>query len=301
MNYIKIFALFLFVFLPSAAWAQLQARLSTSTGYSSNAYANAFGSPDKTSRLYGSVSHGWFSDHGGVKIAYLGSLLYFQNTMERTNHQHGLAADFYSDIDKIRSQMNIGLFISANRYSESYDWYNQYAFSGHMDMKTFFSPHLYGYIGLGIERQNYQILDLFSNTRISSYIRLSRFFESGTSVITELDFYQKNIKPESGIALPPEIPQVITLGNNQSQQLTALLRVAQSVTPSIGLAAEGLMRKNISNSVRYLQSLSGAYYSDEMLFDDIFGYNSWEYMLNLKTRHTKKRKTQTAIRWIDKN
>ena len=78
------------------------------------------------------------------------------------------------------------------------------------------------------------------------------------------------------------MPAVFNVGTGSGQQIVTLLRVAQSLFHKTGLSAEYLVRRNPNSSVRYLGTQEGFYFSDEELFDDVFGYQSQEVSAALK-------------------
>jgi hypothetical protein len=111
---------------------------------------------------------------------------------------------------------------------------------------------------------------------------LSKFFNSGTSLITEFDFMQKRyLNQDSPIS---DFSGLETEGDGQSRQIVGLVRLAQAVGTTTGISAQVLIRRNLSSSVRYLIDYDGYYYSDEELFDDVFGYEAEQFNITLKQK-----------------
>ncbi len=79
-------------------------------------------------------------------------------------------------------------------------------------------------------------------------------------------------------------PGLFTEGNGHNRQRVGLLRAAQALTPTTGLSAQLSVRRSLDSSVRYIIDHAGYYYSDEELFDDVFGYESERFELMFKQR-----------------
>jgi len=264
--------------------AQTGSKLDIQSGYLSNVFRNYYAVPDYFTELSATLNQDFVNEERGIGFYYQGSVDLFKTYNERNYHLHSFGTDFYQYLDDDGSQLRGGIEVSKRFHTEEYRWYALQQTSVYFNSKWILEPQLYGYFGARLNWHRYDLLSEFSYAETIVYARLSRFFDSGTSVFVEGDFLTKQYKPSNGTSSIPELPEVVTLGSGASQQFVGLIRVARSVLPKLGVSAQRLLRRNVQSSVRYLGTTDGFYYSDEEIFDDIYGYNSEELSLTLNSR-----------------
>lgn len=273
------------IYLPQwSLSAQPTLSIDTQSGYLSNAFRNYYAVPDYYTDFTGKIVRNFITETRGIQFYYQGSVDLFKTYRYRNYHQHSLGSDFYTYMGDDGNRIRAGVEVSKRFHSEDYQWYELQQTLAYMTGKWIFQPQLYGYFGIRLHWRNYRKLSDFSHFETVIYARLSRFFDSGTSLIFEGNLLTKRYYPSNGISSVSDLPEIVTLGTGTSQQIVGLIRTAQSILPTLGISAQGLVRHNLTGSVRYLGSVDGFYYSDEELFDDVYGYNSKKILLTITKR-----------------
>ncbi len=261
---------------------QTEFSIKTMGGYTNNAFANYLSLPDYYTNINAFLNHDWVSEMRGIRWFYDGSLVAFSKYQERTYHSHQVGLTYYSYFDENNNKLNAGVNTSKRYHKEAYHWYELIESSAYTNIKLLLSQQLYTYLGANFIWQEYTSLEAFSNWQSILYWRMSRFFDSGTTLILEADLLGKHYYPVGETSNIDDFPEIVTIGEGSSQQFVGMIKAAQALTAKTGISVQMLLRKSLTTSVRYLGSSTGYYYSDESLFDDIHGYNAEELNLTLK-------------------
>jgi hypothetical protein len=264
-------------------FAQVSIKLNSNSGYTSNSFPNYKDQPDYYSTLNALVGNDWIGGDTGTRLYYKGAVYSYKNYSERTYQKHGFGLDWYRYINEENNKFNVGLDWEKRFQHETYKWYEGNEFSAYLQLKLVLTPSLFSYYGLNFQQQNFDNLEAFSNWTSTAFIRLSRFFNTGTTVILEGNYLSKTYTPAGKENQALDFAEIVTVGDGSSQQAVGLIRLAQSLGTTTGLSIQGLIRHNTTNSVRYLGNSYGYYYSDEEIFDDPFGYDSQELQISLKS------------------
>jgi len=256
--------------------------IETESGYTSNVFANYRVLPDYYTSLSGFLNYDRVNDIQGVRWFYKGSLNAFKQYQNRTFHNHYLGVAYYRDWGENNNRFSAGFDFSKRLHSEDYKWYELQQYYAYVNTKLVLSGQLYGYLGADIRWRNYTLLQAFSHQQSVIFCRFSRFFDTGTTLIFEADFMSKKYSPAGVTSNLEFLPEIVTIGEGASQQFVGIFKAAQALTPLTGLSVQFLLRKNLLSSVRYLGTTTGYYYSDEELFDDVYGYNGEEINAVLK-------------------
>ena len=286
------------IFLQNGVFAQIGLSLETESGYASNSFANYRMLPDYYFYLSSRVTYDRIAGSHGFRAFYKGYLNTYKVYRDRNFSDHTIGLTVFKNLTKYK--LNAGIQGSGRYFGDSYRWYERRQLYAYVNMKAVLFDQLYGYAGINIRLKDYPYLQPFSHWQNVWFIRLSRFFDTGTTVIAESDLLLKEYVPENTMDSVDELPEIVTLGDGGSQQWVALIRGAQSLTSKTGVNAQLLLRRNIKSSVRYMGSMSGVYYSDEELFDDIFGYNAEQFSLTLRQMLPWRTKLSLGSTWIDK-
>lgn len=264
------------------AFGQMGLSVNSESGYLSNAFSNYKGTPDYYTGIDATFGRAWMDEVKGFQLAYQGSLNAFKHYRDRTFHDHSAKLAYYRHWSEEGHRLNAGLEVGKKLYSAAYNWYEWQQASGYANVKLNLTEQFYAYLGMTFRLRDYTRLDAFSHWQSSLYWRVSRFFDSGTTLILEADLFTKRYQPSGTTSNIEGLPEIVTLGGGISRQVVALVRMAQAISSQTGISAELQWRKNLLNSVRYLGNPEGSYYSDEELFDDIYGYEGPEISASLK-------------------
>ncbi len=280
----RLLTSFFVLLFAALTWAQMGISFDAESGYASNIFSNYSQLPDYYNNISGLIHYDKLSDARGTRLFYNGAGRFFQQYDYRNYQTHSLGVSYYRYLGDRGHKLNAGANASMRLHSEDYKWYEYrqgYAFAA---LKMLLSDQLYGYVGVNFKMRDYTLLTPYSYWQNMTYVRVSRFYNSGSSVIAEVDYMQKQYL-SADIQSPLEsFPYTEMDGEGSSRQVVALLKFGQAVNPKTGLGLQLLLRRNINSSVRYLISDAGYYYSDEELFDDVFGYEAEQLRLTLKRR-----------------
>lgn len=266
----------------SLVFGQMGFSINTQSGYASNAFANYNMLPDYYTTVNATINNDWLGDSNGLRWFYRGSLNAFQKYTSRTYQNHTTGVNVYQNLGEYGNRINAGFDMSKRLHSDDYEWYEMVQYYLYANGKFILADQLYGYVGLNVRWREYNMLEAFSHSQTVLFARISRFFDTGTTLIFEADFLRKSYYPAGETSNLENLPEIATIGDGSSQQFVGLIKGAQSLTATTGLSLQLKLRRNFNSSVRYLGTTSGYYYSDEALFDDVYGYNSEEFSATLK-------------------
>jgi len=287
-------ALFTMIFYPVALLAQPGFSVQSSGGYTSNVFGNYRTLPDYYTDFNIYANNDWLSENYGLRAYYDGTVTMFDRYRDKNYHHHEVGLSFYHDLNENGGRLYAGIGISKRNHTDTYQWFELNEAFLFANTRIKLMSQLYGYLGLKITNRNYNNLDAFSHWQSVYFARISKFFDSGTTVIFEADLLSKNYIPSTEKSLIEGFPEIVTIGDSYSRQAVVLFRMAQALSITTGLSGQVLVRRNLSNSVRYLGTSDGFFYSDEEVFNDVFGYNAREMELTLKQSLPWKMKLSTG-------
>ncbi|MBN1543495.1 DUF560 domain-containing protein [candidate division KSB1 bacterium] len=272
------------VFLPSLLYARIGLTVDAQGGYASNIVSSYRQIPDTYQALQGQLHYRWIDSNTGVQLAHRAEYTTYNRTPDRDGLTHALSFDLYHNLKEQGDKVNAGVEARTRLHSELYDWSEYRQGRAYLTYKTVFTNRLYAYIGWEGRIRSYPQLGFFSYHYNREYLRLSRFFDSGTTLIFQVETAQKDYLNESVSSMIPGFTELITLGDGASRQLLTSLRLARALSAGTGVSGEFSLRRNLKSSVRTLGTTDGYYFSDEELFDDPFSYESEGVELTVKQR-----------------
>ncbi|MBN2411277.1 hypothetical protein JXQ31_06260 [candidate division KSB1 bacterium] len=281
---ILIFVITILVSYPAMLLPQPGISVQSSGGYTSNVFGNYRTLPDYYSNFNIYANNDWLNEDHGLRVYYDGNVTMFDQYRDKNYFKHEFGLSLYHDLNKNGDRLYAGTGFSNRKHTENYKWFELFESFLYVNTRIKLMDQLYGYAGLQVTNRNYKNLDAFSHWQSMFFARVSRFFDTGTTIIVEADLSSKNYITSAEKSVIEGFPEMITVGDGQSRQVVALFRMAQALSLTTGLSGQLSIRRNLSNSVRYLGTSDGFYYSDEEVFNDVFGYNAREFELTLKQK-----------------
>lgn len=208
-------------------------------------------------------------------------------------------------------------FVRLNKEQYNYYDFNQLIASAGLKYYIDSEGGLLARTGYRLRYRGYSNLSEFSYIENFGYASLSKFFETKTTAIAELAVGNKRYvsstmtttasssgsNGDSGGMMGEHggwgewggsggenqmmassmndgmIPgaRVISYGSPSTTQLIGTVRLAQSLSPTTGVSVQFLRRWDISERTRFLSSGAVDFQGDEELWDDPYGYQSYEY------------------------
>lgn len=276
----KILIIIICIFSIQAA-AQIGVNLQMENGYATNIFTNYRRLPDYFSYLSAFLNYDFSNDKQGLRGFYQGNAGLFDTYNTRNYLIHSAGLEYYRYFGPKGDKLNAGISGTLRRHEPDYKWYEYKQGYLYFSFKKVLYSSFYAYLGANLKLREYEYLAPYSFWQNVLYLRISRFFGTGTTLIGETDFLQKQYLNDRPVE---NFPGLLTEGNGHNRQWIGLLRAAQSLTPTTGLSAQFSIRRSLESSVRYLIDEAGYYYSDEELFDDVFGYESERIETTLKQR-----------------
>jgi hypothetical protein len=281
MKSMKRWTLLLLVW-PTLALTQLKMELEAESGYTSNAFNNYTQAADYYTTLSVQANYDRMSDYSGWRGFYSGSLEAFKQYRERTYQLHGLGITHFRLWGEKGHRWQSGVTVQKRLHTEEYRWYEMQQWTAYTNVNYLLSDAFYFYTGANLQYRNFSLFKAFSYEQQNVFGRLSWFSAAGTSVSVEANLLVKNYLHSASTSGPEELPDLMAVGSGSSRQAVLGLRVAQSLSPTIGISLAVQQRINMNNSLRYLGNVDGYYYSDEELFDDFYGYHGVDISPTIK-------------------
>lgn len=274
----------LFLFGSHSLYGQFGVSADAESGFSSNVFANYKQLGDNYRYVQGYINYDYLNKTQGMRIFYRGDATFFDKYDYRSYQLHKVGFSYFLNVGERGNKFSAGLDGRTRLHTDDYKWYEFKQFYAFANFKMVMHNQLYGYAGYNFTLRDYDILFPYSFMQHLLFFRLGRFYNTGTSLIGEINFMQKTYLYDQNSDTVEGFSDITTEGVGSSQQMVGLLRCAQSLNEKTGISAQFLMRRNLLSSVRYLINDEGYYYTDEEIFDDIFGYESEEIQLILKRK-----------------
>ncbi|MBN2570995.1 MAG: hypothetical protein JXA68_02600 [Ignavibacteriales bacterium] len=262
---IKLFVL-TFLFLSNINSAQFYFSVSTDQEYNDN----PFNSPTPFSSMISSYDLGVEAYIDNFNLGYYGSYTMFSEFSQRNFLWHQFGLWYYSENGSITA----GLYGEQRINNDLYNFYDYMDFTGYVKY-LFQLEDFYNTLHLNLELTKYDYFTELNNWLASVGYKLSRSFESGTTIIGGGIFSYKNYFDD-------EI--VISSGGNKTpytMHLAYFGRIAQSITSRTGLAAQFTNRHILDGTGNYNIQLNQAYGDESGLFDDPVSYEGYAFTTEL--------------------
>ncbi|MDQ7063712.1 MAG: hypothetical protein Q9P90_05630 [candidate division KSB1 bacterium] len=274
------FGLFLFA---EAAPAQWNLSLATRQVFSDNPFS------------YRSTSESWISAYSlGIQrgfarfnVSYYGDFSRFSALPERNYYWHQLA--LWSESETARW----GVYANQQINRETYNFYDYLTLTAYA-RKHIMTDNSYITANAAISRNHYAQLSDLDNWEMSLSVNVNRRFPSRTTVIGGVRYrfkqYSQSTTVDGDRVMPgnshgpsfggpgrmgsPGFSQQVVTAPSISQ-MSFWLRLAQSLTPTTGLAVQYTRQLNLSGSDRYITGVELLDAQESQLFDDPLGYEGY--------------------------
>lgn len=296
--------LFLMTFWPQVTWGQFRTSVSLFSSYDDNPFRNSFQRPDYITT--GVLSLEYIPNELSLRFFATGNLSMFKEFSDRRYFSNTVGISYtkpFGEDEENALYAGTSYFMRFNR--ASYDYYDFSQFIGYVNLKYYldYSKGLMSRAGYRLRYRDYKNLEEFSYLEHYGFVQISKFFESKTTVLAELDLGNKNYVLTLGsmFTAPGSMNEggmmggwmngrmnqntrYISYSRPSTTQLIGILRVAQSLTQTTGLSLQYLRRWDVSERTRFLSGGAVDFQGDEELWDDPYGYQGNEYNITL-TQH----------------
>ncbi len=300
-NLMNSLILFLLTLLPHFAWGQFRTSVSLFSSYDDNPFRNSFQRPDYITT--GVLSFEYIPDESSFRFFATGNLSLFRDYSERRYFSNSFGVSYtkpFGEDEENALYVGTSYFMRFNR--AAYDYYDFSQLIGYVNLKYYldYSEGVMSRAGYRLRYRGYRNLEEFSYLEHYGFVQLSKFFESKTTVLAELDLGNKNYvsTPASMFTATGNMHAAGMMGGrmdgrmNQNTryvsysrpsttQLIGILRVAQSLSQTTGVSVQYLRRWDVSERTRFLSSGAVDFQGDEELWDDPYGYQGNEYNVTL--------------------
>ncbi|MEE9432198.1 MAG: hypothetical protein V3V16_14200 [Melioribacteraceae bacterium] len=268
-----LLGIFIFIGISNSIFAQWDINISTLQEYSDNPFHSPFVTESYISSLNLSVDRAINT----MGIGYYGNYTNFSESSERNYYWHQLK------IWNTSNNIMYGLNIEQRFNGNDYNFYNYLNYSGYMKYKfNIEDVYIFGNSSLNVT--DYSDLNDLDNLLGSVNITANKSFETKTTLIGGVDFKYKRYFNTEFSSL-----EMID-GNNISQiesntaftsQLNFFGKIAQSLTPTTGLAVQFTSRNIIGGTAKTIRQLDFAYGDESKYFDDPISYEGYTASLQL--------------------
>ena len=274
----RIFWLFLIILI-NTTQAQWLMNFSIKHAYDNN----PFHIPDAYESWISTANLGVQYNFKPLSISYIGGFTRFDQIMERNFYFHQLALFGTS------GNTNWGIYADQRLNGEDYELYDYTTYTAFLNhrlmiwnLNVFFDAHAY--------LNKYAQLSNIDNFELSSGIRLNKSFPTRTTFILGGTFIHKRylsttetltevVNDEMGHGHGTGVGSSSYLIYSEMEapsasQFIPLMRIAQSISQTTGIAAQYQKRLMISGASRFVSGLNDGYNEESQIFDDPIGYES---------------------------
>jgi len=299
----RLFFFFVIILLfPGAVNAQVGMQISYWAVFDGNVFRNYENLPDIVHQPNLSLFYNRMSDKGRFRIFYEGSFAHFNEFTTRQFHQHHAGLNGSNLLGDSGPVLSWGLR-GGKRFNRSdYEYYDYRYGSAYINLRFDGAGNRIWVLGATSKVQDYEKLPLFSFWEHRLFLRSSFFFRTKTTLISTIQagykhYWESVINEElieetietAGNGNGPgngnqhgrrdststHVVQVESSGGSIFQW-SAVMRLAQSLGSSTGLAIQGRIQRNPKGGGRVLTGQDSGYESEDVLYDDPYNYNSDE-------------------------
>lgn len=284
----KILTLILLSIIHSGTNAQWNASVTLDQEYNTNPFRSPEAQASWISNMNGKLQYDWQK----YAIRYDGSYLKFNLMPERNFYWHQFALLGGSDT------FIYGVTAEQRFDRSDYRMYDYISSAAYLNYR-FKLSEIWLTSSNNISLNNYSQLKQLSNWQFNSRLQFNKGFHTKTSVIGGVGLYFKKYLPTQAEYVITGVDSIFSnqtfrgggRGRGQGTYMTPIyeylpsespslaqasywLRIAQSITPTTGMAIQFQQRLLIKGLDRYISGLAYDYSSESQLFDDPMGYES---------------------------
>lgn len=258
-----------FILFTTQVFGQLSYSFSTEQEYNDNPFRSKLA----TKTLISSLDYGLEHNSDILTIGYNGSYYNFEAAPARNFYWHQLSA--YKSFEN----STVGILAEQRLGKDIYTYFNYTNVTGYYTHQ-FSWDDFHVVVSPNASLSKYPGISILDNLKFSLNGTVNHGFETGTTVILGGAFtYKKYLDPtRSGTySYLDETNQLVSetyMDKNVSSitQMLSFLRVAQSITPTTGLAAQFTNRSILSGFGSFVKDLNMIYGDESELFDDPVNY-----------------------------
>lgn len=266
---IKVLVLIGLFLFTGRAFAQLSYSFSTEQEYNDNPFRSQLAIKTLISSLDYSLEHN--SDL--IAVGYSGSYYNFEAVPERNFYWHQLSAW------KSFENSTAGIFAEQRLGKDIYTYFNYTNVTGYYTHR-FNMDDFHIMLSPNVSLSKYPSISILDNLKISLNSTVNYGFETGTTFILGGAFtYKKYLDPTQNgtYSYINESNQLITeayTDRNVSSvtQMLSFLRIAQSITPTTGIASQFTNRSILNGFGSFVKDLNMIYGDESEIFDDPVNY-----------------------------
>lgn len=251
-------------------------RVNTYVSYTDNLFQNYNRRSDWITLAYIDLD---YALRPSMNLYYTGNANVFAEYRDLFSHTHQVGLSYVRP-GKGRNAIYFGLTMDLRLDRPIYRYYDYAQSSAYVNAKRYLRPTLLGWSGYQVNYRNYLNADDYSFIEQTAFLRLSRFFQTRTTLQLQgnlgLKTYVRSSNQDSTST------GVVTRSGDARTlaQATAGVKVAQSLMRYTGLQFEYLRRFTLAGRNRYA-ALEG-YNTDDELFDDRYSHEGQEFRTKLK-------------------
>ncbi len=268
------------------ASAQLRTTVGVYSSYDDNAFRNYLGQDDYVATS--ALSFEYQPEESNLTLFASGNVNLFKQYSDRRYFSNLLGFSYnrpYSEDDQNTWNTGASYFLRFNR--QTYEYFDYTQLVGYLNVKHYldYSEGILSRAGYRFRYRNYGTLEEFSYAEHYAFVQVSKFFETKTTVVAELDLGNKNYVSSNARAVNSTgmgggmmgRGAFMSYSSPSTTQLLGIVRVAQGITSATGLSLQYLRRIDLSERTRFLTGGVVDFQGDEELWDDPYGYQGNEY------------------------
>ena len=253
--------LLIFLAFTNSNFAQWNVNIATLQEYNDNTFHSPFPEDSFISTLNLSVEKSF----NALSIGYYGNYANFSNITDRNYYWHQLG------VWKTTNNFMYGLNVEQRLNGTDYDFFNYMNYSGYLKYRlNIHNIYIFGNSSINIT--DYNKLNDLDNMLGTINITANKSFKTKTTLIGGLDFKYKNYFNTSFSSLENLNNLVLNSNSAYTTQFNFFIKIAQSLSPTTGLAVQYSNRNIIGGTAKTIRQLDFAYGDESKYFDDPISY-----------------------------
>lgn len=275
-NQIKInifLGMLLFIGTSNLSFAQWDINISTLQEYNDN----PFHSPTSAESFISTLNLSVQNSMKNMNIGYYGNYANFSESSKRNYYWHQLG------VWNTTSNIMYGLNIEQRINGDDYSFYNYLNYSGYLKYK-FNIKDIYIFGNSSLNVTDYSDLNDLDNLLGSFNITVNKSLKTKTTLVGGLDLkYKRYFNTEFSSLEEIEGNHISKIQSNTAYttQLNFFGKIAQSLTPTTGLAIQYTSRSIVGGTAKTIRELEFAYGDESKYFDDPISYEGYTASIQL--------------------
>jgi len=258
---ITFLGILIFIGFSDFSFAQWNINLSTLQEYNDNPFHSPFAEESFISTLNLSVE----KTISNVTIGYYGNYANFSESSKRNYYWHQL------EVWNTNKNILYGINVEQRLNGTEFSFYNYQNYSAYLRYRVKIKD-IFIFGNTYVNVTDYSDINDLDNLLGSVNFMANKSFKTKTTIMGGMDFKYKNYFNTEFNSLKNDNIEIIGSNTAYTTQLNYFIKVAQSITPTTGMAVQYTDRNIVDGTAKTIRKLGFAYGDESKYFDDPISY-----------------------------